>query len=156
MAATTTQTKSAPIANMTADLALRAFASKLLPGEELITAGATITSAPWWMLMFRGAAETSSAAVTILTNKRLVLTQTKSWQGKWTPETIYIRKEFQLADITKVEVKGSQLVIHTPQEVLKLCAYKQFGLQMTPKDFMADVLAYINAQHSSTAQRTAA
>lgn len=138
------------LATSLAQMAGAAFGPSLRPGEEIVMVGGVMSPAPWWTLIFRSAVETASIRVAILTNQRLVLVQTKSWAGKWTPDTIRIMKSFELAEVTQAEARRSVLVLKTGRGDLKLVGYKAFGLLATPPGFLADMLAYINSHQDRT------
>ncbi len=132
-----------------------AFGPSLRPGEEIVMAGGVMEPAPWWTLIFRSAIETAHIYVAILTNQRLVLARTKSWAGKWTPDTIRIVKSYELADITQAEARRNVLVLKTSRGNLRLVGYKAFGLLVTPSGFLADILAYLNSHQGQTSDSEA-
>jgi hypothetical protein len=121
-----------------------AFGPSLRKGETIVSAGTAMIPPAWWTLIFASVVRALQTYFVVLTDQRLVLLRTNSWTGKMTPNSVMVKRQFELRSIRAASLRGNAAILQTASGAVKLVGVRLAGIPLTPSNFLGELVSYVN------------
>jgi hypothetical protein len=106
---------------------------------------AMIPPATWTRLLpISNMVKTAQTYLVIITNQRVILARTKSFVGKYTPDTIILCHQYERSDIQSAAIEGNAAVLQTTHGQVKLVGISVLGTAATAPDFLPHLVSELN------------